>query len=180
MLHQLEFNRDKAVQQTPCGDAVPSGKIVAFRFADKSLEIWKARNAVGAHRGFCAWSNAWGHVGGKSLQFPRLWLRTPVEVQITPSGRVTVQKHRGRIITRLDDAELHLRSVGLRNHVHVERPDGTVLVDISAVGGVITIEPELLTAQESVLFLHALGSGLIQRARRFGIIPRTLFSSPYD
>lgn len=181
MLRKLYFSAEKLSAGVPSSCSIPSSKVDAYRFSDGSFDIWKARSTTGMPRRFCAWSEQLGTVGGESLQYPRRRLDDAAELQIAPAGTVRVWKRQGRIVARLDNSrEVHLRSVGLRNHVVLERVDGTLLADFSAFGGVIVLDPGVLANQERVLLLYVLGAGLVQRARRFGIIPRTLLQGPFD
>lgn len=124
---------------------------------------------------FCTWSEALGKVGGPALEVAD-WakVRRGLTLAITPTDALRVQSIGwGKLAVSLvgdSDPPMLLRSVGLRNRVELLRHDGAVLARFPMISKDVYVDLEGLGGSERALFLAVLGSGLVRRARRFGVL----------
>lgn len=180
-LVNLRHQRLGKRQSVPCS-GIPDRLMRVESFSAGGVVIFNSLSASGFERWFCTWSEQLGTVSGKSLQYP--WLRLKgvgAEIDVAPDLHLKVIRRRGRVeVAGEDGTALILRTVGVKNIVQLERATGIVLARFPPLGRPIEVDLEELSGPEKTLLLATFGAGLVRRARRLGIISRSLLPSAID
>ena len=164
MLTELIARRTAKSSSVPCQADASGPQMRTEVFENGQIEINNAVSAGGRRRSFCTWAEGFGVVGGDSLLYPWISLKTSV-VLGDPDYEFSVVKTHGsiEISGRVLASPLIVGSRGLHNAVQVRRGNGELLAEFPAMRRRVMLDVSSLSEAERVAILAVIGSGLVRR-----------------
>lgn len=178
MLSEFKLRWEGVSSSVPCACR---GKMRVESIEGPLYTIKNAESQLGVSREFCTWSDQLDlRCSGRSAIFPWARFRAAALPIASVEGLDVVAQRVSKGIEVLstgpDGRQLTLRPRGISNEVIVESIAGGLVARFPALGASIAIDVSVFDVRDdSILLFAILGSSLVRRTRRLGVLAQSTF-----